>query len=751
MIRLLAASLIGAIATSVNAGSVADPVADPSLWSDSIVTLTEVEVSAVKNFASPQAEAASTSLSRRSLDRYGVDDPKQMSLVAPNFYVPQYGSRMTSSIYVRGLGARIDQPVMGLLVDNVPILNKDAYDFSSPDISRITVSRGPQSTLFGRNTMGGLIDVATAQPTDGSRLRAQIGYGSANSFNASLESYLRLTRQLGIGLVGAYSRSDGFFRNIFTGNKVDCEQQGYAKVKLLWNPSARFTLQNSLWTNITRQGGFPYQSLATGEINHNDTCSYRRETLIDGLTASWLGDGVEVTSVTSLQYLHDAMTLDQDFSPKDWFTLVQRRHEWALTEDVVVRSSVADPYRWLAGVFAFYRRTDMSAPVTFGDSGLRDLIETPMQQATGGRMSLIWDERTLPLNSDFIMPSVGWALYHKSQLQLADRWALSASLRLAWERASIDYHSYAAATYTIYAPMAGMSVPVRHGSVDVDLADQLHQSWLQLLPDLKIDYTPADWLTISASWAKGYKAGGYNTQMFSDILRQQLMGSMSPSDPIDVDQVISYKPETSYNYQLSAVANPLDERLRAKVDLFWIDCRNQQMTIFPDGNSTGRMMANAGRTRSIGVEASMRFAPDAHWIFDAAYGMADARFRRYDDGTSDYRGNHVPYAPANTMFAAATYICPISATWIKSVEATASCRGVGRIFWNEANTAIQPFYATLGVNLTMRLPKADVMVWAENLTDTGYSTFYFMSVGNEFVQRGNPRRIGVTLRLNFQQ
>ena len=102
------------------------------------------------------------------------------------------GSRMTSSIYVRGIGARIDQPVVGLNVDNVPFLNKDNYDFDMPDIARIEVIRGPQSTLYGRNTMGGLINIYTISPLNyqGSRVMAETGKGNLVAHGAeSLPAY----------------------------------------------------------------------------------------------------------------------------------------------------------------------------------------------------------------------------------------------------------------------------------------------------------------------------------------------------------------------------------------------------------------------------------------------------------------------------------------------------------------------------------------------------------------------------------
>ena len=107
---------------------------------------------------------SATMVGESEAQRLGIITMKGVSEIAPNFYIPDYGSRMTSSIYVRGIGARIDQPSVGLCVDNVPFLNKDNYDFDLVDIESIEVMRGPQSTLYGRNSMAGTVNVTTLSP-----------------------------------------------------------------------------------------------------------------------------------------------------------------------------------------------------------------------------------------------------------------------------------------------------------------------------------------------------------------------------------------------------------------------------------------------------------------------------------------------------------------------------------------------------------------------------------------------------------
>ena len=153
-----------------------------SEYADTVMTLPPVSVTAIKGGINPNRDEAVTNIGQTEIERYNLVNIKQVSEIAPNFYMPRYGSRMTSSVYVRGLGTRIDQPVVGLNIDNVPILNKDNFDFDLADITRIEILRGPQNILYGRNTMGGLINIYTLSPLNFEGVKIQAEYGTQNSY-----------------------------------------------------------------------------------------------------------------------------------------------------------------------------------------------------------------------------------------------------------------------------------------------------------------------------------------------------------------------------------------------------------------------------------------------------------------------------------------------------------------------------------------------------------------------------------------
>lgn len=713
------------------------------------VTLADVSVTAIKQGAATDLTTASTVLNKSEVERNGIVTVRGVSDLVPNFFLPDYGSRMTSTIYVRGLGARIDQPSMGLNIDNVPVMCKENYDFDIADISRVEMLRGPQSTLYGRNTMGGLMNVYTLSPMQwqGTRIIAEMASHMTVKVGAS--HYARINDKLGIAGGIYYTTTSGQYTNQYNGKKCDWERQGTGRLKLVWQPSSSLMLSNTLSASISRQGGYPYEWVETGQIAYDDTCFYRRTSIMDGLTITKHFDHWSLSSITSYQYLDDNMTLDNDFTPLPYFTLTQARREHAVTQDVVARGDDSRAYKWLVGAFGFYRRYKMDAPVTFKDTGIARLIEDHIN-SVNPYYPVVWNERSFVLGSRFTNPTWGVALYHQSSYDWK-RFTFTAGLRLDYEHTSLNHHSE---THTGYRVIDAATGEIFHSNnIDIDDGGSLSKHFTELLPKFSITYhlPTAGESSIYASVSKGYKAGGFNTQMFSDVLQQRLMGIMGIGAAYDINDIVGYKPEKAWNYEIGGHFESANRRVRGDLALFYIDCSDRQMTIFPDGTTTGRIMTNAGKTRSVGAEASLGVNFTDNLGMNLSYGYCDARFVRYNDGKADYKDKHVPYCPQHTLFAQAfyTYNFKGGSDWAQSITLDASLKGTGEIYWNEANTQRQPFYALLGSSITLAGKHYSLQLWGQNLTGTRYNTFYFVSISHEFLQRGRSRMLGATLRINI--
>ena len=192
-----------------------------------------------------------------------------------------------------------------------------------------------------------------------------------------------------------------------------------------------------------------------------------------------------------------------------------------------------------------------------------------------------------------------------------------------------------------------------------------------------------------------------------------------------------------------------DYRFQADASLFLIDTRDQQIARFST-NGLGRMMVNAGKSRSYGAEVSLRAEPNRHVSLSANYGYAHAEFRRYDDGSGvDYSGNAVPFTPRHTVSADAGYTFFFQGENIHSLQLGATYAGAGKIYWTENNNAVQDYYNLLSARAVLNTRWAQLELWGRNLTQTHYNAFYFESMGRGFSQHGKPLQVGIDVRLHF--
>ena len=728
--------------------AVEPPVEEP----DTVLHVGSVEVTSIKQGTTLRGKAiAATLIDVLMTERNRITALKDASEIVPNFYIPDYGSRMTSSVYVRGLGARIDTPVVGMNVDNVPVMTKEGYDFEMVDIERIEILRGPQSTLYGRNTMGGVVNIYTLSPFNYQGVKLGVEYGSGNTLKARASVYQKIKPNLAAAVSGYYTRSDGMFENLHTSRNCDREQQGGGRFKLAWR-SDRLKIENALAFSLTEQGGYPYAYagedivndrgetvIANGEIRYNDPCGYERVEVSDGVTVRYDAPKFSLSTITSYRYHDDKMTLDQDFTPLSYFTLVQAREEHTATQEVVIRSKEDDggAYGWLCGVFGFFKQTDMHAPVQFKRTGIEELIIKNASGSSG--IPLTFDNEELLFDSRFDMPTWGVAAYHESSLTLG-KLLLTAGVRVDYERARLDFDCQSDAE-----GMFGVS-PI---TPDI-YQGRLYNDFLEVLPKVTATVRFDARNSLYASVSKGYKAGGFNTQMFSEVQQARLMKQMGVAmHRLSIDEIVAYKPEYSWNYELGAHIATADGRFVAEAALFYIDCRDQQLTVFPEGQTTGRMMTNAGKTRSFGGEISAKSSPFEKFDVSLSYGYTNARFVEFRNGESDYAGQYVPYAPQHTAAARANYEIEIPTRWLERIVLGVGYKGVGPIYWNEENSLRQNYYSLLDGSVRFEGEHYTVELWGRNLTNTRYAVFHFESISHPFLQMGRPRTFGVTLSINL--
>lgn len=722
---------------------------------DTVVNLETVTISASIKNAGETHEAAFSTLNMKEIESLGINSAKDVSVSVPNFYQPKYGSRITSSIYIRGFGSRIDQPAMGLVIDNVPIMNKNAFDFDFLDIRRIDVLRGPQGTLYGRNSNGGVMDILTLSPLVWQGTKISVGFDSEPAYYAQVSHYeTNADKRLGYSVSANFSHHDGFFTNTYNDKKCDAGNSVSLRSKIDWN-SGRWNIENTISGNVVDEGGYAYRQFDTEQnrlnpVRYNDSCHYSRTNVIDGLVARYSGADVDFASVTSYQFLHDKMLLDNDFTAESYFTLKQEQHEHAVTQEFILkRRDKSKSWQWNAGLFAFVKFLKTDSPVTFKRDGIENLI---LKNANAGIRTVFPEngieiaDDSFPIDCKFDIPTVGAAVFHESKWRRGN-WLLTAGLRVDFEHASMTYDENCDIRYRFDLTMNNFR------NLHSDFTGKETTTSLVALPKLSAQYSFGN-SSVYATFANGHKAGGFNTQIFSDIMQSVLMDQMirdigmtPKSSREESARDTKYAPETNYNFEIGFRYS--DHSFSSATTVFLIEGVNQQITVMPEGSGIGRMMSNAGRTRSVGVENSTRYNV-GNWLFALDAGFTDARFRDYQyNDTTNYRGKHVPYAPTATCAVSAKYTWNIQRKWADNISFTVQNQAIGKIYWNESNSLSQPLYSLLSANIGYQKEHFSIQLFARNITNTHYNTFYFKSISREFYSDGTPLMIGINGKITI--
>ena len=404
-----------------------------------------------------------------------VTSVKSLSALVPNLFIPDYGSKLTTSVYIRGIGSRINTPAIGLYVDNIPFIDKSAFDFNYADVERIDVMRGPQGTLYGRNTMGGLIRVFTKSPFTYQGTDLRLSAATYNNYQASLTHYHRISTQFAFSAGAFYSHKGGFFKNDFNGKRIDTDNEFGGRIRAIWLPTENLKLDFTVNYEYTNQGGYPYEYTGRtdgetedragyiGRISYNNDCGYRRNLVNSGVNLEYQGRNFTLSSATGFQYLYDRMDLDQDFTEQDIYTIMQKQNSKTLSEEIVMKSKPGSRWQWTTGVSGFYQWLDTDAPVTFRPDGVKTMIEDnansmfPSGNPAAPTMHLTVNNSTLPVLGRFETPVLNGVVYHQSTLNdlFVDGLSLTVGLRLDYEKIKMHYDS---------GTEHGLRLPLRHGS-----------------------------------------------------------------------------------------------------------------------------------------------------------------------------------------------------------------------------------------------------------------------------------------------
>ncbi len=662
------------------------------------IKINEVVIDAGKtNMKIQQIPVSVTAVTAKEIETLKIDNVTNLNGFVPNLFMPEHGTRLNTDIYIRGIGVSKGEASVGVYVDDIPYFDSGTVNFELTDVKKIEVLRGPQGTLYGRNTMGGLIKIYTPEPASRLGGMLKLDYGNYNQQKAVGSLNLPVSDKFGVLFNGAYAHKDGFFTNEYDGTNPDRMDTYSGRIKMAYKPTKRLKMRFVLGYEKNNQDGFPYavydiENQTAQAINYNQPSTYDRDFLSGGYFLNYEADKFDVTFTGSYQKLKDNYEIDQDFLPVDVYFIDMDRDNKAFVEELNFKSKADSKIKWIAGLFSFQRRLykDVLVDLTTRQTNIK-LLKNYDQNIDGGAM---FGQMEIPFG----------------------KLALTTGLRWDMEKSRLDYN---------------YDMEVHAHKVHKD--DFIHYlSYNQILPKLSLTYFANEDVNVYASLTKGYKAGGFNPTI------------ERPQDEV-------YNPEYSWNYEAGIKSVWLEDHLTANLSIFYIDWQDQQVIqSVPSGR--GIMTKNAGKSTSKGIEFESRYKFNRNFNFALALGYTDAQFDEYvKNATTDYSGNEIPLVPKYTLGAIANYKWFVPGDLIKYLSVNANYKYFGKFYWDVANEAYQDGYGLLNANLSVAFAKFSVGIWGKNLLDADYNSYYFTisTLHKAYVEPAHPLQYGGFVKMKF--
>lgn len=696
-LRTATFSIVTVVASIHAAAQKLPAIADTTI--SNTYELSEIKVVASRNNSRLKEMPSSISVvSAKSIQETGTKSLSAITGNVPNLFMPDYGSKLTAPIYIRGIGSRINSPSVGLYVDRVPYFEKAAFAFDFFDIEQIEVLRGPQGTLYGRNTMGGIINILTKSPMNFQGATLNFTAATYGSYNINGGYYGKIGDNFGYSVALNYLHNDGFFKNSFNSTLVDNLSSFGIRNRLIWNLNKKLSLENIVSYERSRQGGYPYapyfiEKDSIAPINYNEFSYYNRDLLSDALVIKYEADAYEVLATSAYQYLDDLQAIDQDFSPKSTYFVNQMQKQHMISQEVIVQSKGEKTFGWLFGAYGFMQLFDNQVDMK--------------TYSTKSLSSKIYNHNIS-----------GYALFHQLTIKdlLLKNLNLIAGIRLDVERDALDFQNDTYVNSLLNSSIA-TSYPALSSS--------------ELIPKISLNYK-AGQTNIYTSISKGYKTGGFNSSFD------------------DVNKDLKFKAENSINYEVGVRSPLLYGRLYGELALFYIDWDNQQIAQAL-ANGIGTKLTNAGKSESKGIEATLNLLPAAGFDASVSYGYTHAKFIEYQaNSTTSYKGKYLPQVPIHSVGIQVDKSFILSSnSLIDKIRLIANYKGIGEIYWKEDNLVKQPFYSTIDARIAFMKKRLNVELWGKNLTNTSYQAYYFEMSKQRYVQKGRPLQLGLSINVTL--
>ena len=674
------------------------------------VTMPPVTVTAQKEPADAQKLPVSvTPVTRQTIDDDDVTLVSDAARFAPNTYFTEFTARKLSNARFRGVGSGPTNPGVTTYIDGVPQLNANSSSIELVDISQIEFVRGPQSALFGRNTLGGIVNIASARPTRTWTGNASLPFGNdgAREVRASVSG--PLTQKMAATFSGGRTDRDGFTTNDLTGHDLDSRSASFGKGQVAWMPRVNFEMRAIVSGERARDGDYALGDLASIRLTpfhvmrdfeghtDRDITTATVLTRMDGSRVSW-------STTTGIVRWKTFDSTDLDYSPLPLATRDNDEKDLQWTEELRLASAPkasikvgSGTLRWQTGVFMFTQNYKQNAVNHFAPFVISQFINFPVDQSS-----------PLATLDDF-----GVGVYGQATMTWRDKLDLTAGARVDHERKQADLN-------TFFDPPLGPPAPLN-----------LEDSFNDVSPQVAVGYRGNANTLVYASISRGFKAGGFN-----------------PASPQGSE---TYGEEHTWNVEGGLKSTWGNGRVTTNIDVFSIMWDDLQLNV-PNLQVPGQFfIANVGKASSRGVEVELGAHPISGVNVFATVGTTRARV---ESGSAlagqSIAGNTIPNAPAYTASFGGELSHLLTHDWAAYGRAEAVF--YGSFQYDDMNTASQAAYSLADFRGGVRSKRVFGEAWVRNAFDTRYIpvAFQYVFAQSGFIgEQGKPRTFGVRFGVTF--
>jgi iron complex outermembrane receptor protein len=693
-------------------------------------------------------------LDEAALERRGFNRLEDIAFATPNLAITTPADARTTQFTMRGITGQTFFPgtesAVGIFLDGVYVNNPIAQNFDLVDVERIEVLRGPQGTLYGKNTTAGAISLVTRRPSAEPTANALIEYGNYDARRVRAGVSGPLSDSLfGSLSAGAFER-EGYQENVFLDRDLGTGDTWNARGALRWLPN------DHLEVNLTADYFEEDRTPSTPDSTPDD-----RESALDfdpkeerkvyggALTMEYaITDTIGLTSITAARDYDHERVGDNDLTPLDAFVSPTTESTFQWSEELRLSSKTDGRFQWVTGLY--YLRTDLDG------TSKPELNPDPLFQLNVGLpcttlMTLSFLAQGVPqataeaLAAQLCAPGVGDNHIDQTSDTYAafgeTTFALTSSLRMtAGLRASRETKDFQLQQLSAEVPLF-LAFPI-----DADFK----RDDTTVSPKVALQWTVNEGIELYATAAQGFKSGGFNTGT---------VGAASQLANTEFDE------ESLWSYEVGMKATWLDGRLRVDLAAFTLDYEDLQVFRFEEIASGvfSPRITNAGAASSSGLEADLSWLVTNSLQLSAGVGYADAEYDDFENcGVTntvpataiDCTGNALTNAPDWTSDVNAVFRTPLFAARGIDLLMNAEWSYRGQVYYdvfNNDDSKQKPFSIwNASIGIADGAGRWTALLYGNNVMDEEYITIAVQGFANQRLRElGAPRTYGLRLNVNL--